>query len=48
MSEKIVRTYSMTQESIDMLDELVKKEDRSASAVLRRAIEYYYKRNDDE
>lgn len=46
--EKIVRTYVMSQETVDMLDELTKKEDRNASAIVRRAIEQYYRGAKDE
>lgn len=47
-NEKIMRTYSLTEKHLDMLDELCKREDRTVSAIVRLAIEYYYKREEDE
>lgn len=48
MNDKIVRTYSLTEKHIDMVDELCKKEERTASAIIRLAIEYYYRRDKNE
>lgn len=45
-NDKIVRTYSLTEKHIKMLDELSKKEERTASAIVRLAIEHYYKRDE--
>lgn len=47
VNDKIVRTYSLTEKHIRMLEELSEKEQRTASAIIRLAIEYYYKRDEN-
>lgn len=48
MNEKIARTYTLTEKHIKMLDELSKKEERTASGIVRLAIEHYYQRDQNE
>lgn len=45
-NDKCIRTYSLTAKHLDMIDELCEKEERTASAIIRLAIEYYYKRDE--
>lgn len=47
-NDKCIRTYSLTTKHLDMIDELCKKEERTASAIIRLAVEYYYRRHDNE
>ena len=46
--DKILRTYSLTEKHTAMVEELCKKEERTASAIIRLAIEHYYKRDENE
>lgn len=46
--DKIVRTYSLTKKHVAMVDELCEKEQRTASGIIKLAIEQYYKRNINE
>ena len=42
---QIIRTFSLDSKHIDMLDTLAEKEKRSASSIIRFALEEYYDRH---
>ena len=42
-SNQIIKTFTLKEEHVAMIDELCQIEQRSASAIIRKAIENYYK-----
>lgn len=41
---QIIKTFTLKEEHLAMIDELCSIEERSASAIIRKAIEEYYKK----
>ena len=41
--DKIARTYVLSQDTIAMIEELTKLEERNASTIVKRAIDMYYR-----